>query len=518
MPCSYTFPRDHPGVEDGDDWSCPHPSHGGEDRCIFHLPPERREGLDIDPEQVVDELRDALTERGERSKQFIGAMFRGLDLSHTMVESPDNHPINLSHARIDGDLTLTHAHLMQPLVLDSARITGRLNADTVRLEGYVDMQGTRFGGYVEFDDAVFMGRTSFREARFDGAGTSERFPAFVASFSSARFEETVVFYGARFEGRLDVRNAQIVDAIFHAATIDAVFFGGSEIEKAAFTALRALDDEAYISFLNADLGRGILNQAYSVEDGEIVYPDESIFYNLEKATVGNVRLKPDADGELFRYFRILETEWDGFDFANYEQYLEPDWDLHSYVGPVLKEGNITTTLSRSYEDDPVALEMTYRKAKKGAELAGDEQAGSEFFVNQMRYRRQRYRQDLADAGGMEKISAGATYVGSQLMGMVSGHGERPWRVIGTSLLMIVGCALLYPLFGLTGTGGVLGYGSGAILDVLGRALYFSTTTFATLGLGDLYPATLGGQLLAGLESLLGALLMALLVFVLGKRA
>lgn len=518
MPCSYTFPQDHPAVDEADAWSCPHPVHEDEDHCIFHLPLERREQLGIDPEQVVDAFRERISERGERSKQFIGALFRGLDLSHTMVESPDNHPVNLSHARIRGDLTLTHAHLMQPLVLDSARIWGRLSADTARMEGYVDMQGTRFDGYVEFDDAVFMGRTSFREARFDGAGTSERFPAFVASFSSARFEETAVFYGARFEGRLDVRNAQIADAIFHAATIDAMFFGGAEIEKAAFTALRARDDEGYISFLNAELGRGILNQAYSVEDGEIVYPDESIFYNLEKATVGSVRLKPDRDGELFRYIRILETEWDGFDFANYEQFLEPGWDLHSYAGPVLKEGNITTRLSRSYEDDPVALEMTYRKAKKGAELAGDEQAGSEFFVNQMRYRRQRYRQDFADARGMEKVSAGATYLGSRLMGMVSGHGERPWRVIGTSLAVILACAVLYPLFGLAGNGGVIGYGAGGLLGVLGRALYFSTTTFATLGLGDLYPASLGGQLLAGIESLVGAMLMALLVFVLGKRA
>lgn len=47
--------------------------------------------------------------------------------------------------------------------------------------------------------------------------------------------------------------------------------------------------------------------------------------------------------------------------------------------------------------------------------------------------------------------------------------------------------------------------------------YFSAVTFTTLGYGDIQPASGAAQLLATVESFVGALLMALLVFVLGRR-
>jgi hypothetical protein len=49
------------------------------------------------------------------------------------------------------------------------------------------------------------------------------------------------------------------------------------------------------------------------------------------------------------------------------------------------------------------------------------------------------------------------------------------------------------------------------------SLYFSGMTFSTLGYGDLQPATWTVRLFATVESFIGALLTALLVFVLGRR-
>lgn len=49
-------------------------------------------------------------------------------------------------------------------------------------------------------------------------------------------------------------------------------------------------------------------------------------------------------------------------------------------------------------------------------------------------------------------------------------------------------------------------------------LYFSVVTFTTLGYGDIQPSNAATRALAGVESLLGAALIALLVFVLGRRA
>ncbi len=98
--------------------------------------------------------------------------------------------------------------------------------------------------------------------------------------------------------------------------------------------------------------------------------------------------------------------------------------------------------------------------------------------------------------------------------LLFGYGERPTRVLISSAIVIVGCALMYKynfthiLF----QGKVLEEGN--FLDYL----YFSVTTFATLGLGDVYPK--GDSFLrivVMLEVLAGACLMSLFVVSLAKR-
>ncbi|WP_254768361.1 pentapeptide repeat-containing protein [Salinilacihabitans rarus] len=107
------------------------------------------------------------------------------------------------------------------------------------------------------------------------------------------------------------------------------------------------------------------------------------------------------------------------------------------------------------------------------------------------------------------------------------YGTSPWRVVASSLVLILVCALLYPL-----TGGIREVGVdtaitysledptqaslAALLSVFFRSLYFSIVTFATLGYGDIQPIGTVARTIAGVESLLGSLLMALLVFVLTR--
>jgi hypothetical protein len=107
------------------------------------------------------------------------------------------------------------------------------------------------------------------------------------------------------------------------------------------------------------------------------------------------------------------------------------------------------------------------------------------------------------------------------------YGESPYRVLLTSLVVIVGCAILFPL-----TGGIQETQEGRTITyalenpedapqwwigrVLFKSLYFSVVTFATLGYGDIQPIGTSARFLAGIEALLGALLAALLVFVLTR--
>lgn len=111
------------------------------------------------------------------------------------------------------------------------------------------------------------------------------------------------------------------------------------------------------------------------------------------------------------------------------------------------------------------------------------------------------------------------------------YGESPWRVVYTSLVVILFSAFLYlPLGGIyVGSAAPTYFFDSGIelpqflrllLDLftpLLASLYFSVVTFTTLGYGDIQPASGAAQFLAGVESLLGALLIALLVAVLSRR-
>lgn len=102
------------------------------------------------------------------------------------------------------------------------------------------------------------------------------------------------------------------------------------------------------------------------------------------------------------------------------------------------------------------------------------------------------------------------------------YGESPFRVLAAAAAVIVGAALLYPLGYLRTAGGrLLTYpASGdplALVTTLADSLYFSTLTFTTMTFG-LYTPVGPGKFLTMIETSAGIVLMALLVFVFGRRA
>jgi hypothetical protein len=89
-----------------------------------------------------------------------------------------------------------------------------------------------------------------------------------------------------------------------------------------------------------------------------------------------------------------------------------------------------------------------------------------------------------------------------------------------SVGIVLGFALLYPLGGWMRPEGCdpITYGQiGTNLAEFGNSVSYSTLTFTALGFGDFQPEGLG-RLLTTLETGLGAVLLALLVFILGRRA
>jgi uncharacterized protein YjbI with pentapeptide repeats len=119
---------------------------------------------------------------------------------------------------------------------------------------------------------------------------------------------------------------------------------------------------------------------------------------------------------------------------------------------------------------------------------------------------------------------------SELSRWVMEYGSNPWRVVGFSTLVILTFALLYPLTGhiedmtLPEGSRAIGYFVEQpaeapryyITVVFLKSFYFSVVTFATLGYGDIRPVGTLARMLATVETGLGSLLIALLVFVLSR--
>lgn len=116
------------------------------------------------------------------------------------------------------------------------------------------------------------------------------------------------------------------------------------------------------------------------------------------------------------------------------------------------------------------------------------------------------------------------WAGAATTGVLMRYGESTKRVLALSVGTIAVSALLYPIWGIrdttmSETGEVLTYAlqQSTLPTLIGKSLYFSTMTFTTVGYGDLQPVA-WSQTLATIESFAGALLMATLVWVLGRRA
>ena len=153
-------------------------------------------------------------------------------------------------------------------------------------------------------------------------------------------------------------------------------------------------------------------------------------------------------------------------------------------------------------------EEIYRDLRKHAEMTGHFDEAGHFFVREMIMRRYQMR-----LWSVERFF-------SKAVDLFCGYGERPFRVVICSLLLIFGCALLFFATGVAEVGGVSGYdgqvGTADNLENFLNILYFSVVTFTTLGYGDISPVGIA-RLIAAIEAFLGTFVMALFVVVFVKK-
>lgn len=165
---------------------------------------------------------------------------------------------------------------------------------------------------------------------------------------------------------------------------------------------------------------------------------------------------------------------------------------HSFIGkrPIDERGALSAS-------------ETYRNLKQYFISAGRYDDASWASFKQMQLERKSLLQN-------RKIA----YIPSLLMGALCGYGEKPYRVIFSSLLMVILYAITFFSLGILKTPPDIGTGALKFWDYL----YFSIITFTTVGFGDLTPKLIPlFQLLAGSEAFIGAFMMGLFVFTLARR-
>ncbi len=112
------------------------------------------------------------------------------------------------------------------------------------------------------------------------------------------------------------------------------------------------------------------------------------------------------------------------------------------------------------------------------------------------------------------------YLGSLLLESLCGYGEKPGRIIFSSLAWIFFNSFVYFVLGIEK--GVVEIGLSLQTGVFQNAmnflncLYFSFVTFTTLGYGDLHPVGIT-KTFAAIEAFTGAFMLALFVLTMGRK-
>ena len=401
--------------------------------------------------------------------------------------------LTASGTRFRGDVRFDAARIEGSLVLADATFEVTADFYGCRCLGVAEFPYTSFDGWADFGQTVFRREAIFEAATFDdsqfaGATFDERGIFDGATFDQSNFTGIVAdelsFAGAHFRGSAQFAECQLgADATFTDCTFegtvsfergvfdaDAAFFGAEFEADAIFTDCACAGHATFEQVLfetldfsgsrfgSLSIGHGITTLAgvsltrTEYDDSTVVLEDATvqagtlsqaqeteILYDLQGATLGEVEFRAVEDmDDLLEYFFVYDTKFEGFDFSEYRGHLAPEWILHS-VGEGYEEPDL----------DPAGLEVTYLKARNGANAVGDTHSEAEFFIKEMRYRRRRYLAQLRDSSAGESLRVRlvlAWRVATNfLYDATSGFGERPFRVVASSLCTVVGFALLYLL-------------------------------------------------------------------------
>ena len=368
--------------------------------------------------------------------------------------------------------------------------------DHVRF-GFDDDERVTYEHSLDFSGAIFRRALEFRDGTDSTTGSEESDPEepqfdFVfagdVNFSDVTFQDGIDFSNTRFPSDAEFTDATLEGADFGNAdvtgteNISTASFDGANLTGANFSRAGL----AGASFERARLNRAELlgtnlagAKLYGALLGDARINRETDFW-LD-GDEDDSRRDPDSSPVPVRVLRRVKMA-----FREQDPYCSYD--------PRYRGSDGSVSLEKAGE-----VYGTLENLARNNSLPG---LASECFLGRKDVQLRKYWRDG------ETTMAVRSFVPT----LVARYGESPARVLGTGAVTVLAFGLVYYAFELVERANS---GDSATLF---ESLYFSGLTFTTLGYGDFNPANQWGQVLAVLETSIGVVLLAILVFVFSRRA
>lgn len=553
--CTYTLDPDDPETWGGvggdrcyvtkDDlnttgvWTCPHNAVENRSRCLFHLPPDDKP----DDRIVVDAFHDTIEQAAEtsdaktqhRQQQFIGAQFGTFVLSGSTLNVDSEQPIDFTHARFTGEVNWTNTTMRPPLRMRGTRFEKEISFQSTEFMQSVDFEGTIFNGKTDFGGTIFKDRASFVKVTFKN-NTDFMRSAFEsgASFEKAIFEDGVAFAEATFGDETTFEGVSFKNYINFRRSIfkddtdfwDTTFkgdtsFTGSSFKKEVFFRSVDFPDSRRTDFSQSDLSGGALGDT-DLTGANLQKAD------LTAATLSNANLSgANLERATLSYADLFGAQFCGAAFYSAvfaDVHINEDTEFgdRCVYDPAF-DGERTADIDT--DDKPRRLTKAagaYRTVEQLARTNAFPRLSRANYSRRKDMQRKRHYARARHEHGRESWRSGGRWLRAVAAWVVIKNGENPWHVLIWWGIVIGLSGLLYPVAGITNKNAALiTYppslsAFGAVIETLKQGGYFSVVTFTSFGGGNIQPVG-WGRALAVIETTVGALLMALLVFVFGRR-
>jgi hypothetical protein len=369
---------------------------------------------------------------------------------------------------------------------------------------------------VGFPRAAAVELGDFREADFSGASLSG------TAFDTTQLNDTHFTDGtlqnAKFKTALlwnaDFTGAELTTAEFSKAELGWATFRDAELEEAEFHRANLLAAE----FTNANLKLSEFHDA-DLPSTILTGTDCRGADFSDAALQDAVFTRADCRDAVFTGAFLYETVFADTRINSATTFYDPE---STYYDSIIARPACVYEENSLIDDGPAnntprlrAARWVYRRLETLHEENAMSEAASRFHISKEEAERKLHRERGEWKGWLIK----------ETMGRLTRHGESVQRTITAWLLVILVFGLVYPFAGGIKDSGGTRYQISSLSELatfegwndLLLNVYFSGITFSTIGYGDLSPAAPGTRALVFVESLLSAVLVALLVFVLGRR-